>query len=242
MCKPCSERQRHSLTPRANHATPLDAGQNLRACRREWHREAGNVRASRGERLYLGREVLYRDDLHVGGDKGIDELLKVKPLVRRAFQHPVVQVKPVDVCYDFLHGVMKLLRPGFPGLAPHRNILCGWMHVFYHKCAAVRKCPIEAISKPLNRVSRSETHPLITTPPRGTSRSATGHCRGFEIASLKSADAPQADATCQRSGTDRETGSRPSALAVTRKTPFAPAFARTMPSARPLKAGMPASV
>ena len=65
------------------------------------------------ECLYSRGEIFYRNDLDVVGDNCIGELLKIKPFVGSAFQHPVEQVKTVYVYVNF-HCVLENAKAGLP--------------------------------------------------------------------------------------------------------------------------------
>ena len=46
---------------------------------------------------HTGREILDRHNLVLVRQECLDELFKVKPLVRGVAQQPVIQVKPIDI-------------------------------------------------------------------------------------------------------------------------------------------------
>ena len=77
-------------------------------------------------RFYGCGKILYGDDFYIVGNHAVREFLKIKPLIRRAFQHSVVKIEPIDI--DIYFHRLENAKAGLsPGLAPPQQCLGGWL-------------------------------------------------------------------------------------------------------------------
>lgn len=73
-----------------------------------------------------GSEELDRNNFNIVSNQTVGEFLKIKLLVRCAFQHSVEKIEPIYI-YVYLHGFGNAKAGLSPGLAPPQQCLGGWL-------------------------------------------------------------------------------------------------------------------